>query len=144
MLSVSGRNRLLGVTMLAITFAVGGLAGAALTRVVEAQQAEARPVAGSEDGACETKKTSILDQLGLSAEQRSRIDEILAERRIQTEAFWDSAGPTLQGIMAETRQEVRAVLDTSQRAEYDRIREERRAKREREDNSRVEADDSAR
>lgn len=142
MLSASGRNRLLGVTMLAVTFGVGGLAGAAFTRVLEAQQAEAS-TASAGGGRCEENKTSILDQLDLSAEQRARIDAIMAARRDQTESFWDSAGPSLSAIMDATRAEVRAVLTPAQQAEYDRLRAERRALREQHENTRAEGDESA-
>lgn len=128
MLSSFGRTRLIGLAMLAVAFAVGGVAGAAFTRVLEAQQTQAAAGGGAE---CGEQRVSILDQLELTPEQRARVDVILAHRRDQTEVFWDSAGPQLEAIMDATRAEIRAILTPEQRAAYDRLRAERRALRER-------------
>lgn len=129
----STRARMLGVGLLFLMFFAGALSGMAMTRAVEASPGPAT-TAAERDGAvaCRDggKRTKIIDQLDLSAEQRARVDAILARRRGQTESFWDSAGPRLRVLMDSTRAEIRAVLTPEQRAEYDRLREERRRERE--------------
>lgn len=136
MLNSFARTRLIGLAMLALAFGVGGLAGAAFTRVLEAQQTQAAAVAVDGGAVCEEKRVSILDQLDLTPEQRGRVDVILAHRRDQTEVFWDSAGPRLEAIMDATREEIRAILTPEQQAEYHRLRAERRAQRERREQER--------
>jgi len=75
------------------------------------------------------RDSDIFDQLGLTPEQRTRVDEILEARKMHVDAFWNEAGPRLRAIVDSTRAEIREVLTPEQRAEYDRIREERRRRR---------------
>lgn len=118
--------RLLGITLLAATFVFGGLAGAATTRLLgDREPVAAVQDAGRRDG-CERRRPSTLDQIDLAPEQRQQIDGVLERRRRQTAAFWDEYGPILRAIVDSTRAEIRAVLTPEQRAEYDRLRAERR------------------
>jgi Spy/CpxP family protein refolding chaperone len=107
---------------------VGGLVGAAASRVLEARPAAPAGEQATGD-ACEQKDRDLLASLDLSPPQRERIDEILARRRQQADAFWQDAGPRLHELMDSTRAEIRTVLTPEQRAEYDRLRTERREAR---------------
>ena len=125
------RTRLLGMALLMATFVAGGLAGAAFDQVLEAREPDTAAAAkaaecsrGGRHGAA-----AILDQLGLSAEQRAEIDRIMERRKAETEAFWDNEGARMREIVDSTREEIRAVLTPEQRAEYDRLRAEYKARR---------------
>ncbi len=124
------RARALGLALLATIFAAGALAGAAFERVSDrAPAATAAPT----DSACEARRKGlIVDQVSPTPEQRTRIDAILERRRGQMDAFWEGEGRRLRGIVDSTRNEIREVLTPQQRAEYDRLVAEARARKERE------------
>ena len=60
-----------------------------------------------------------IDQYGLSAAQRGRIDSVLVARRGQIDGFWRGPGQALRAILDSTRSDVRAVLTPEQRARFD-------------------------
>lgn len=126
------RTRLLGIAILAAVFAAGGLAGAATDRVLDARPPAPADSAAASPEACraETGRKRILDQLDLSPEQRRQVDAIMDRRRAETEAFWKNEGRRMRAIVDSARADVRAVLNPTQRAEYDRLREERRRRHE--------------
>lgn len=126
-MAVSFRGRYLGLVLLAVTFTVGALVGAATHRVLEARPAATAPARAG--AGCAEADRDIFASLELTGEQRGRVDQILARRREQAEHFWQDAGPRLQALMDSTRSEIRAVLTEEQREQYDRLREERRARK---------------
>lgn len=124
------RTRTLGIALLAVTFLVGGLAGAAFLRVLSAQEeAATAPDPGGCRGKGGGKEAFLIDRLELSPEQRARVDGILERRREQTEAFWEREGGRLHLIVDSTRAEIRSVLSPAQQAEYDRLRAEHRVRK---------------
>lgn len=124
------RARLLGIALLVATFAAGMLAGAAFDQALAAREPAPVQEPGWHCHGPHGKKTSmILDQLGLSPEQRTRVDAIMARRRAQADTFWEREGPRMRSIVDSTRTEIRAILTPAQRAEYDRLRERYRAAR---------------
>src|SRR6266542_4806653 len=70
-----------------------------------------------------TKET--FDRLNLSSAQRASIDSIFAARRAQVDEFWRGPGRRLRVILDSTAVDVRAVLDSSQKARFDAMRPER-------------------
>ena len=114
------RTRLAGMALLVATFAAGMLAGTAFGRVLNA--GEPAPRAAAE---CERRGPhSIIDGLDLAPEQRERVDEIMAHRRILTDSLWKQDGARIRAAVDSTRAEIREVLTPAQRAEYDRLRAE--------------------
>jgi Spy/CpxP family protein refolding chaperone len=131
-------SKLLAMVVLVATFVAGALSGAAVHRVLAAASAGSG-VAARGDGSEEGRRgrgsldDRLLAELDLNAEQRVRVDSVLERRRREMEAFWDTTGPRVREIVDTTRAEIRLLLTPSQRAEYDRLREEwRREHRERE------------
>lgn len=124
------RSRLVGLALLAMTFLVGGLAGAAFTQVLNAREPEPAQTATQ---ACGThgrhRETALIEQLDLTPEQRTRVDSILERRRTDAHAFWEKEGKRLQTIVDSTRLEVSAVLTPEQQARYEALRAELRRKR---------------
>lgn len=124
------RARALGLALLATIFAAGALAGAAFQRVSNRAPAA---TAAAADSACERKpKGLIVYQVNPTPEQRTRIDAIMERRREEMDAFWEGEGRRLRTIVDSTRNEIRQVLTPEQRAEYDRLVAEARARKERE------------
>ncbi|HEU0014380.1 MAG TPA: hypothetical protein VFQ45_11885 [Longimicrobium sp.] len=126
---LSRRARILGILLLASTFAAGSLAGAASTRVLSAR--EPGPAAGKDrdcEGGRHRGKGMIFDRIGLSPEQRARIDTIMKRGRARTDSLWRT-DTRYQAAVDSTRAAVRAVMTPAQRAEFDRLRAERDAQR---------------
>ena len=125
-----GRMRMAGMALLAVTFAVGMLAGTAFGRVLSARE----PDAASAAAKCEQKRGPhyIFDELDLTPEQRTRIDGIMARRRERTDSLWKTDGTRIRSAVDSTRAEIRAVLTPQQAVEYDRLRAEHEEKKRRE------------
>jgi|SRR5690606_16241879 len=121
------RTRRLGLMLLAAAFFVGGLTGAAFDRVFAGETPPPARSATQCEPERNDRREDVFASLGLSHDQRARIDEILEHRREQTEAFWEEHGPLLRGIVDSARAEIRALLTPEQRAEYERMLAERRA-----------------
>ena len=121
-LSPNGKVRLLSFAALFATFFAGTMVGAAFTKVVSADD----PPAQAEQKTERKNKTMIFDQLGLNAEQKVRIDSVIAKRRAQTDLFWDQHGPQMRSIVDSTRAEINRVLNDEQRARMEQWRQERR------------------
>ena len=124
------RMRIAGMALLAVTFAVGMLAGTAFGRVLTARE----PDAASSAAECEQKRGPhhIFDKLDLTAQQRTRIDGIMESRRALTDSLWQTDGARIRAAVDSTRAEIRAVLTPDQATEYDRLRAEHEARKRRE------------
>lgn len=121
------RMRMAGMALLAVTFAVGMLAGTAFGRVLSARE----PDTAAATAECEQKRGPhhIFDELELTPEQRTRIDGIMARRRERTDSLWKTDGTRIRAAVDSTRAEIRAVLTPQQAVEYDRLRAEHEAKK---------------
>lgn len=125
---VFGRVRLLGFSLLAITFVAGALAGAAIDRAVgdEPQASEARQDRRGDD---QRGRSWLIDRVEMSDAQRASIDSILELRAQRMRAVWREVEPQLDAISDSARAEIMAVLTPEQRAEYDKLRDRRRRDR---------------
>ncbi|HEX2078430.1 MAG TPA: hypothetical protein VHG08_12000 [Longimicrobium sp.] len=108
--------------LLAATFAVGGLAGMAVEEAMgldwfDFLDEDASP---SED--------RLFAGMGLTGEQRRRIEEIRDRREDRLEAYWESRVPDIQRIVDQSYGEMRAVLPAERHAEFDRRVRELRAR----------------
>ena len=128
------RTRLVGFGLLVATFVVGALTGAAVDRVLNADEAPAR-AASREDG--ERRRGGyVIDGVEMAADQRAAIDAILERRSERMRAVWRQVEPHLDAVTDSARAEIMQVLTPEQRAEYERMLEARRASRQnREDGS---------
>lgn len=114
------RARLIGLGMLVGAFLAGALSGAAVVRVLSADEPVARSGAREEHGRRHSGP-DLFDELGLTEEQRIQVDAILERRRKQIDAFWAEFGPILRAIRDSTRSEIREVLTPEQRELEDRF-----------------------
>jgi Spy/CpxP family protein refolding chaperone len=109
----AGRTRLMGFTIIVVTFLVGGLAGAAFDRVLTAESVR-RDAPRSEE-----RRGHIIDQVDMEPEQRAAIDVILERRSERMKAAWSEISPRLEAITDSARLEIMAVLTPRQREEYE-------------------------
>lgn len=123
------RMRLAGMALLAVTFVVGALAGTAFGRVLKAD--EPAPAAANE---CRGERgpRHLFEEVGLSPEQRTRIDAIMARRRALTDSLWQTDGARIRAAVDSTRAEIRAVMTPAQAAEYDQLRQKHKERERRE------------
>jgi Spy/CpxP family protein refolding chaperone len=108
-----GRTRLVGFALIAVTFLVGALAGAAFERVLSAD-AIRRDVPAAED-----RRGHLIDQVDLRPEQRAAIDAILERRSERMKAAWSEISPRMEAITDSARVEIMTVLTAEQRADYE-------------------------
>ena len=113
------RVRAVGLGVLAVTFVVGLLAGAAIMRAFDAGD-------DRRDRDDDRRRGYVFEQLDLTDAQRAAIDSVLEVRRAQVDAFWDSAGPRLREIVDSTRAGIKDALTPEQRDEYERLLREAR------------------
>lgn len=67
-------------------------------------------------------------RLQLTAEQGTRLDAILEQTREEFRATRDGLEPALQTIRDEQHQRILEILEPGQRAEYEKMRQEREAR----------------
>lgn len=123
-----GRTRLVGFGLLAATFLVGALAGAAVDRVLSAEESADRTGAQRE-GDDDDGRSYVIDAVEMEPQQRAAIDAILKQRSKRMRSVWREAEPRLDAITDSARSEIMQVLSPEQRAEYERKLEERRKRR---------------
>ena len=114
-----GRVRLQGITLLAVTFVVGALAGMAGERI-RAQRTQ--PFSAFPPRAGEVPRP--YERLDLTDEQRDRIDGILAARRVVTDSLMRGVFPRLRAMTDSIRLEIREVLTAEQREKLEKERGE--------------------
>lgn len=122
----AGRLRLLGFGLLVATFLAGALAGAAVDRVLNADETD-RVRSGGTPG---ERRSYVIDQVEMDATQRAEIDRILKRRSVRMRSIWHEVSPRLDAITDSARTEIMQVLTPEQRAEYERRLSEREAARE--------------
>lgn len=124
------RLRIIGVVVLAATFGVGALSGAAISQALGDRPPAQRTGGGGRDRNGDRQqrreRPSIFDSLNLTSAQQMRMDSILEHGRKRTDALWREFHPRYQALLDSTRAELRANLTPEQQAEYDRRRAERR------------------
>ncbi len=116
------RARAVGILLLAATFSVGALGGMAVEEAMgldwfDFLDEDASP---SED--------RLFAGMGLTAEQRRRIEAIRDGREDRLEGYWESRVPDIQRIVDQSYGEMRAVLPPERHAEFDRRVRELRAR----------------
>lgn len=134
------RARLFAVLLLLLVLAAGFAMGFAVHRTVRAEDP-----AGEETEAFEGRsgreyprgdegdrrrgerdhRRLIVEQVGLSAEQKAKVDSIVAFHRERMEAlsqeFQEAYAPRYRAVLEETRSSIKDVLTPEQRTAYDSL-----------------------
>lgn len=125
MRAVFERMRLLGAGLLVVAFLAGALTGAAVDRVLSAGES----TGGTREAERESR-SYVIDRVDLTPEQRAAIDTILEDRAERMRAVWRQVEPRLDAITDSARSEIMHALTPAQRAEYQRMLDRRRERRE--------------
>ena len=104
-------GRVAGLLLLA-TFAVGGLAGMAIEEAAGLDWFDSLDQDESED-------VRLLEGLALTQDQREAIERILDRQEDALEDYWKARMPEIQGILAGSYGEIRALLTPEQQARFD-------------------------
>jgi Spy/CpxP family protein refolding chaperone len=120
------RPRRIAVLVLAAVFLVGLGAGAVLEEAVDdlGSRAAHHDHKGDDHDpdhlTDEDADEELLAGLALTAEQHTRIEQLLEAREDRLESYWHAKLPELEALLDSTRSEIRNLLTPEQRAEYDR------------------------
>jgi len=68
--------------------------------------------------------SKVHDYLGLSAEQRQQVDQILEETRTEVRKFRQETQPRFREIQNQSQDRIRAILTEDQRKKYDEFRKD--------------------
>jgi hypothetical protein len=66
-------------------------------------------------------RPSLADRLQLDATQRARLDSLLDDRHRRMNLVMATVRPTLDSIRAGSRDEIRLILNPTQRAEFEKV-----------------------
>ena len=100
------------VLLLLVTFGVGALAGMAMEEAAGIDWFDFLDRDEQED-------VRLLDGLSVTADQRAAIERILERQDDSLEEYWEARMPEIQGILAGSYDEIRAVLSPAQRERFD-------------------------
>jgi Spy/CpxP family protein refolding chaperone len=124
-----GRIRTKGITLLAVTFLAGALAGGAAERIRMAKRPPP-PVEPPDFGMMAGGRPGMLprwfQQLDLTEEQRDQIRQIIESRREPTEQVMREMMPRLRAASDSVMAEIRAVLTPEQLEKWDELQAEMR------------------
>lgn len=110
------RSRGLAVLLLSLTFVVGGLAGMALEEATGIDWFEFL----DEDNEDEGDSLQLMAGIALTADQKSKVDEILDTQEDRLEDYWETRMPEIRNIVAGSYAEIRALLTPEQQSLFDR------------------------
>lgn len=127
------RARLVATMMLAVTFAVGALAGAAGERLLWANR---KPDDANRQSNRNTRggrgsillEPGVFDVLAATPEQRAEITTMIARRDSQVVQIWAEMEPRLEDAFHRSRRDLRLVLNGEQELKLDSLLADRRAR----------------
>lgn len=120
-------SRIRATALLLLVFAAGGAAGVAGERLWLGRAA-AGEAAGESDGRRATVIERFADDIGLTAEQRARIDSILERSHERFQALFKGIKPRYEALIDSVRGEIEAELTPDQVERYRAILREQEEK----------------
>ena len=132
--STNKNARLIGTALLIITFVAGGLAGAAVIRVLSAESHAETKTTVARSGASKMKggprrllqDPEFAKEIGLTTQQSAQIKEILDRRDAEAKKLWDGFEPRLKEFGQQVHKEIEAVLTPEQQQKLNAALEKRR------------------
>jgi Spy/CpxP family protein refolding chaperone len=122
--------RVVGSVLLLVTFVAGALAGAAVERVLRADNVQPGTSRGPEMRGGSRRllqDETFARELGLTTDQRAQIKAIMDRRDQQARKVWNDAEPRLKEVGDATRDEIQKVLGAEQVQKLEAEIEKRRA-----------------
>jgi len=98
--------------LLLLTFGVGAMAGMAIEEAAGIDWFDFLDRDEQED-------VRLLDGMSLTPDQRASVERILDRQEDALEAYWEARMPEIQGILAGSYDEIRALLTPAQRERFD-------------------------
>ena len=98
--------------LLLLTFGVGAMAGMAIEEAAGIDWFDFLDRDEQED-------VRLLDGLSLTPDQRASVERILDRQEDALETYWEARMPEIQGILAGSYDEIRALLTPAQRERFD-------------------------
>lgn len=105
------QSKNLAITFLLGAVLVGGALGFTADRFLLRDRIERRG----------PNRVSLADRLHLDAAQSARLDSILDDRHRRMDLVWATVRPTIDSIKARARDEIRAILNPTQLAEFEKV-----------------------
>ncbi len=119
---MNGKPKTWALALLVGALLVGGLAGAAVDRLLIGEPAAAEQ---ARRGGDRDRRRGELDwlfsELDLTAEQREQVGAIVEGHRAQMSALWRETRPRFEQLRSQLRDDIRAVLNAEQRAVYETL-----------------------
>ena len=116
------KSRLAATGLLALTFALGGLAGATATMMAADDHPEPAPHGKSRAAYIAQMRQEFIDQmkseLGLSANQERSVIEILDQHQPAMDSLWRSVRTQFDTERQAVRRDIGAMLKPDQQSEY--------------------------
>jgi len=120
----------------AVIFGTGVVAGTFLSRNLAAPTPDLihrpgdRPHSGSSQRPDRKHRTEFImrvqEELDLTPEQRTNIEQIVRESQERTRALWEEFSPKLRAEYKSAQQEIRKVLTEEQRAKFEELMKQHR------------------
>jgi hypothetical protein len=136
---MNGKSRAWALALLVAVFMLGGVAGAAVDRILVGDREVSSGQRGR-SGGDRDRRRSYLDWLGaqleLSDEQKTEVQGILERHQEQMSDLWREWRPRYEELQEQARAEIRGVLSEEQAAAYDALLERQRQRRERDNRGR--------
>jgi hypothetical protein len=114
---------------LTLVFLSGALVGALAHRFYTVQTVKARPAPPSPEQMRRQYVEDLRTRLKLSDVQRGQLEEILEATGRRFHELRKKWGPETRAIQEEQTEKIRGILDEAQRAEYEKMRQEREQRR---------------
>src|SRR5687767_12587071 len=108
------RTKQLALMFLLGAFLVGGVLGFSAERVLKNERPHGE----------RNSRTTMYDDLELTASQRAQMDSILDERNCQRQALFKTIAPRMDSIHAESRDRMLVVMTPEQRTRFEQRRAE--------------------
>jgi Spy/CpxP family protein refolding chaperone len=116
------KSRLAATGLLALTFALGGLAGATATMMADDDHPEPTPHGKSRTAYIAQMRQEFIDQmkseLGLSANQERSVIEILDQHQPAMDSLWRSVRTQFDTERQAVRRDIGAMLQPDQQSKY--------------------------
>ena len=112
-------SRRKAVLALLLVFATGMAGGALLEDIVDEIDRPLFAADDHDDDDADLTEERLLARLDLSADQRTRVEQVFEAREDRLEEYWDARLPELESVIDSSRDEIRTILTPAQRDVYD-------------------------
>ncbi len=114
---------------LGVVFLSGALVGAFAYRLYTVNTVKSSSIPRSPEEHRRRAIAEMTRRLHLSPDQVTRVEQIMEETRLRFEDLRERQKPALKAAEMEHHDKIRAILDPSQKLEYEKMREERERRR---------------